>query len=387
MVKKVALLGATGSIGSSFFKVYKEQKERLSLSFAAAASGYARLCPLAIEFEIPRLVFSTINDRALQKEIRRQYPSLEIYFGAAELKRLLENEDYDIGLNAIGGSAGIEATFCILKRGKQLALANKESLVMGGHLVQEIKREGQILPVDSEHSAIFQALADHPYKEVQKLIITASGGAFRNTPLKDFAAITPQMALKHPNWDMGAKVTLDSATMFNKALEVMEAHWLFDMPYQKIDAIIHPQSIIHSMVQYVDGSILAQMSAPDMSLPILYALSYPRRWDSKIVQTDLSQISRLSFEPIPAERYPLFYLGLEVAKQGGILPTVMNAAVEAAMKLFLEKRILFSEIYPVVEHTIGVATQIHHPDLATIIAANTEYYHKCLEYGSEYGFK
>ncbi|MCK9557613.1 MAG: 1-deoxy-D-xylulose-5-phosphate reductoisomerase, partial [Candidatus Cloacimonetes bacterium] len=314
----------------------------------------------------------------MQQSIRDECPEQKVYFGRQALLALLDDADYDIGLNAIGGSAGIEATFAILQRGKQLALANKESLVMGGHLVQKLKKPGQILPVDSEHSAIFQALGKHPHHEVQKLIITASGGAFRTLPLQDFSRITPQMALKHPNWDMGAKVTLDSATMFNKALEVMEAHWLFDMPYERIEAVIHPQSIIHSLVQFRDGSMLAQISSPDMSLPILYALSYPERWQSELVQTNLLELPQLSFEDISAERYPLYYLGLEVAKQGGILPTVMNAAVEAAMKLFLEGKIPFTGIFPLVERTIAEAQQIPDPDLSSIVAANRNYYNRCL---------
>lgn len=374
MVKKIALLGATGSIGTSFFKVFAEQRSRLAVTLAAAHSNFAKLCPLALQHSIPIVVFTGVGDPALQALIRNQYPSLKIYFGGAELLRLLAEEDYDIGLNAIGGSAGIEATFAILQRGKDLALANKESLVMGGHLVKKIKTDATILPVDSEHSAIFQALGRHPLSEVRKLIITASGGAFRTLELGDFASITPQMALKHPNWDMGAKVTLDSATMFNKALEVMEAHWLFDLPYSQIEAVIHPQSLIHSLVQYCDGSMLAQISAPDMSLPILYALSYPERWTSDIVQTDLHRYPQMTFEPISEERYPLYYLGLEVANAGGIMPTVMNAAVEAAMKLFLEEMIPFTTIPNLVKDTLSVAKQIAEPDLDEIINANREYY-------------
>ncbi|MDY0299368.1 MAG: 1-deoxy-D-xylulose-5-phosphate reductoisomerase [Candidatus Cloacimonadaceae bacterium] len=378
MVKKIALLGATGSIGDSFFKVYKEHKASIKISFAAAHSNVAKLCELATTYKIPQISFTGIEESSTQRMIRNQYPQIKIYFGKESLLSLLAEEDYDIGLNAIGGSAGIEATFAILNKGVRLALANKESLVMGGHLVQKLRQPGQIIPIDSEHSAIFQALGKHPRNEVQKLIITASGGAFRTLDLAEFIHITPQMALKHPNWDMGAKVTLDSATMFNKALEVMEAHWLFDLDYDQIEAVIHPQSIIHSMVQYIDGSILAQMSSPDMSLPILYALSYPERWQSSLVQTDLIAKPDLSFDHICPERFPLFYLGLEAARQGGIFPTAINAAVEAAMKLFLEAQISFPQIYTLVEKTLGSTTQIAEPDLDTIIRANKEYYYKCL---------
>lgn len=371
-------MGATGSIGSSFWELYKEQNEHLELVFAAAHRNYQKLCPLAIKHGVPTLVFTGIDDPGKQSQLRAQYPQLKIWFSEAELLGLLQEADYDIALNAIGGSAGIQATFTTLKRGKKLALANKESLVMGGHLAQKIRRPGQIIPVDSEHSAIFQALGEHPLSEVQKLIITASGGAFRDYPLKDFEFITPAMALKHPNWDMGAKVTLDSATMFNKALEVMEAHWLFEIPFEQIEALIHPQSVIHSLVQFVDGSLLAQISSPDMKLPILYALSYPQRWNSKLVQTDLLSIASLSFEPISAKRYPLYMLGLEVAKAGGILPTVINAAAEAAMQLFLSGRIKFTEIYPVVDKCIQRAKQIPDPDLQEIIQSNKAQYDKIL---------
>jgi 1-deoxy-D-xylulose-5-phosphate reductoisomerase len=378
MVKKIALLGATGSIGTSFFEVFAEQKDRLQLSFVAAHQSYQKLCPPAMRHGVEMAVLTGITDLSEQKHIRQSFPQLKLYFGEDELIRLLENEDYDIGLNAIGGSSGIEATFAILKRGKKLALANKESLVMGGHLVQKLKQPGQIIPVDSEHSAIFQALGQHPLSEVKKLIITASGGAFRTLPLDEFASITPAMALKHPNWDMGAKVTLDSATMFNKALEVMEAHWLFDLPYDRIEAVIHPQSVIHSLVQFIDGSLLAQLSSPDMKLPILYALSYPERWSSELVQTDLLSHNNLSFQALESARYPLYYLGLQVAQAGGIMPTIMNAAAEAAMQLFLAKTIRFTDIHPLVERTIQAAEQIPDPDLATIIACNKDTFAKTL---------
>lgn len=374
MVKKIALLGATGSIGTSFFEVYAEQKDRLQLSFIAAHSNFHKLCSLAVKHGVETVVLTGITDSPQQKQIKQEYPQLKLYFGEDELIRLLENEDYEIALNAIGGSSGIEATFAILKRGKPLALANKESLVMGGHLVQKLKQPGQIIPVDSEHSAIFQALGQHPLSEVKKLIITASGGSFRTLPLNEFVSITPAMALKHPNWDMGAKVTLDSATMFNKALEVMEAHWLFDLPYDKIEAVIHPQSVIHSLVEFIDGSHLAQLSSPDMKIPILYALSYPERWRSYLVQTDLLAHKNLSFEALDQERYPLYFLGLQVAQAGGILPTIMNAAVEAAMQLFLTGKIRFTDIHPLVESAIQDSEQIPDPDLETIIAGNKDTY-------------
>ncbi|HHV36923.1 MAG TPA: 1-deoxy-D-xylulose-5-phosphate reductoisomerase [Candidatus Cloacimonetes bacterium] len=383
MVKKIALLGASGSIGSSTFEVIREQADHFKISLASAHSSWEKLCNLAGEFDIPVLVFTGIDEPSLQEQIRSLHPKKRIYFGEDELINLLKDEDYDIALNAIGGSAGIRATFAILGRGKSLALANKESLVLGGHLVHESFKDALILPVDSEHSAIFQAIGNSPKAEIKKLIITASGGAFRDFPLSDFGTITPEMALKHPNWDMGAKVTLDSATMFNKALEVMEARWLFDLPYEQIEAVIHPQSVIHSLVQYIDGSLIAQLGTPDMKLPILYALSYPKRLPSELVQTDLLEHANLTFEGIAKERYPLYYLGLDAARAGGIIPTIINAAVEAAMKLFLGRIITFSEIHKVVEESLQKASQIAFPSLEEIITINRNTYKQIL---SQYKF-
>lgn len=378
MVKKIALLGATGSIGTSTFAVVKEQAQHFEIKLASAHSKHAQLCALAREYKIASLVFTGITDAVLQRQIRQANPGLKLYFGHSELLNLLRNEDYEIGLNAIGGSAGIEATFAILAAGKKLALANKESLVMGGHLVAKLRHPDQIIPVDSEHSAIFQAIGKHPAQELRKVIITASGGAFRTLPLTDFEHISPEMALKHPNWDMGAKVTLDSATMFNKALEVMEAHWLFDLPYEHIEAIIHPQSVIHSIVEFIDGSHLAQLSSPDMKIPILYALSYPQRLSSELVHTDFLVQSTLSFEGIDKARYPLYYLGLEAAQAGGLMPTVINAAVEAAMQLFLSAQIRFTDIHELVQQALAQQQNISEPSLEEIISTNRLVYQRVL---------
>lgn len=378
--RKLALLGATGSIGTSALAVLDEQAGHFDLAFISAHSDHARLCSIAYRYKVFTLVLTGIADRAQQVSISTEHPALHIFFGEEELLRLLENEDYDIAMNAISGSAGLRSTFAILGRGKTLALANKESLVMAGHLVQRLKtdRQASILPVDSEHSAIFQAIGAHPGTEIRKLHITASGGAFRELPLKDFDRITVAQALKHPNWDMGAKVTLDSATMFNKALEVMEARWLFGLDYDRVTALIHPQSVIHSMVEFIDGSILAQLSNPDMRLPILYALSHPERYPSKLVETDFFQLAALTFSPIEPERYPLFYLGLEVARAGGILPTVINSANEAALKLFIQEKISFKDIHRVVETAVSAYPNLPDPDLETIIHANHEVYQSVL---------
>ena len=344
MVKKrVALLGATGSIGKSTLQVIQEQADKFELVLATAHSNFSELFQTAQKFKIPTLI---LTDEKLKTSITDIPSGSKVLYGEDELIRILQDGDFDIALNAISGSAGLRSTMAILQTGKTLALANKESLVMAGHLVKTLqsKHGSKILPVDSEHSAVFQAIGKHPQTEIAKVHLTASGGAFRTLPLQDFDKITVEQALKHPNWNMGAKVTLDSATMFNKALEVMEAHWLFNLEWSQIKAVLHPQSIIHSLVEFADGSILAQMSTPDMMLPILYALSWPERYKSALVQTNLTALPALTFGEITRERYPLFYLGCEAGKIGGILPTVVNAANEAALRLFLERKISFLQI-------------------------------------------
>ncbi len=374
MVKKIslALLGATGSIGSSTLEVMREHRDKLSLKLVCAGSNYEKLVKIAEEFDVDLLFLNSIQDSALRAKIRSLIPQRKVFFGEEELLKALASEDYDVCLNAIGASAGLRSSHAVIKRGKRLALANKESLVMAGHILRPmwLKNKVDVIRVDSEHSAIFQSIGAHPTSEIRKLHITASGGAFRTLPLEDFASVTTAQALKHPNWDMGAKVTLDSATMVNKALEIMEAHWLFDLPYEAIEAIIHPSSIIHSMVQFVDGSILAQLSTPDMKLPILYALSWPQRWASSLVQTDLLALPPLEFFPIEAARYPLFYLGVEAAQEGGLLPTAFNAANEVALKQFLDGKIRFDQIYDVVREILDRIENVKDPSLEEVIAIN-----------------
>jgi 1-deoxy-D-xylulose-5-phosphate reductoisomerase len=375
--KKVALLGATGSIGKSTLQVIREQSDKLELTLATAHCNCDDLFKTADEFKIKTIVVTNEN---LKPPEPHCCPEFNIYYGEDELIRILKDGDYDIVLNAISGSAGLRSTMAVLETGKNLALANKESLVMAGHLVKELqsKHGSKILPVDSEHSALFQAIGQHPLSEVAKVHITASGGAFRTIPLEDFSKITVEQALRHPNWDMGFKVTLDSATMFNKALEVIEAHWLFNLRWEQIKAVIHPQSVIHSMVEFMDGSLLAQMSVPDMKLPILYALSYPERFASKLVQTNVTGLPNLTFESISPERYPLFYLGVEAGKQGGIFPTVANSANEAALQLFLQKKIGFIDIYRKVQKALDETENVQNPDLNAILEVNAEVYNRLL---------
>lgn len=382
MVKKrIALLGATGSIGLSTLKVISEQTDKFELVLAVAHNKADELISIARKFKIPSIV---LTDKHLQTSITDLPPGTKVYYGEDELLRLLNDVEYDIALNAISGSAGLKSTISILTRGKPLALANKESLVMAGHLVKDLQAKygSIILPVDSEHSAIYQAIGKHSHSEIAKVHITASGGAFRTLPVEDFGKISIEQALKHPNWDMGAKVTLDSATMFNKALEVIEAHWLFDLDWEQIKAVIHPQSVIHSMVEFIDGSFLAQMSTPDMMLPILYALSYPERYPSVLVKTSPLDLPALTFEKIEFQRYPLYFIGVEAGIEGGIMPTVANAANEAALKLFLEKKIAFMQIIDVVNEVLTRTKNIQKPDLETILAGNSIAYAAALKYGN-----
>ncbi|MFO7659999.1 MAG: 1-deoxy-D-xylulose-5-phosphate reductoisomerase [Candidatus Cloacimonadaceae bacterium] len=378
MVKKrIALLGASGSIGKSTLQVIQEQSDRYELVLATAHNNYDFLIQTAEQFKVPNLV---LTNEQLKTSINDTPAGTKLLFGESELIRFLEDGDYDIALNAISGSAGLRSTLAVLKTGKTLALANKESLVMAGHLVHQMQAQygSSIIPVDSEHSAVFQAIGTHPNSEILKVHLTASGGAFRDLPLQDFDKITVDQALRHPNWDMGAKVTLDSATMFNKALEVMEARWLFHLDWSQIKAVLHPQSIIHSLVEFVDGSILAQMSTPDMKLPILYALSYPERCKSALVKTKLTDLPALTFGEIEPDRYPLFYLGCEAGKRGGIMPTVVNAANEAALRLFLEKKISFRQITDVVSAAFADADFVAEPDVETIIETNRQIYRQIL---------
>lgn len=369
---KLALLGATGSIGTSTLAVLREQSAHFTLSLVSAHTDWQSLLRIAEEFKVKTLVLTGITYPRQQEDLRRQLPRHRILYGGDGLLEALREGDYDVALNAVSGSAGLQASFAIAQSGKRLALANKESLVMAGHLLIPLIKEtgAKLIPVDSEHSALFQCIGDRPESEIRKVHITASGGAFRDLPLDRFADITPQQALKHPNWNMGAKVTLDSATMFNKALEVMEAHWLFGLPYAKIGALLHPQSVVHSLVEFVDGSFLAQLSAPDMKLPILCALSHPRRLPSQLVQTDLTRLGDLTFGALDPRRYPLFYLGLEVAREGGLLPTALNAANEAALQLFLSGRIAFTDIHRLCAEALEDFANIPSPSLEEIISAN-----------------
>jgi len=344
---KVAVLGSTGSIGRSTLEVIEASGGRLQVSALTAhrhlrqAVEQARRCR-------PRWLVATDLEQAEQLDRADLPAGTELLIGPAGLERVVADDDVDVVVAAIVGSAGLRGTWAALAAGKRVALANKETLVMAGPLVMELARRhgGMLLPVDSEHSAVFQALQAGRRDEVRRIVLTASGGPFRCHSPAELAHVTVAQALDHPTWDMGPKVTIDSATMMNKALEVIEAHWLFGLSVDQIDVVIHPQSVVHSLVEFVDGSIVAQLSPPDMKLPIQYALNYPARWPGPARRLDWSRPWELQFEPPDADRFPALALGREVAQAGGTAGAVLNAANEAAVAAFRDGQLGFSEIVP-----------------------------------------
>ena len=343
----VAILGSTGSIGTTALRVLARQRERFHVEALTAFSNAGLLAEQAAEFK-PSYVGLVRNGDGGSHPGWGAGDSCLI--AAATLSRV------DIVLNAVVGAAGLDATLAALETGKRVALANKESLVMGGALVAAAARRGggQLVPVDSEHSAILQCIAGRPGTEVRRLVITASGGPFRRWTSKQLETATLADALQHPTWRMGRKITVDSATLANKALEVIEAHFLFGLPYDRIEVVVHPQSVVHSFVEFVDGSVLAQMGVPSMELPVLYALSYPDRVaDTGVPPFDPVELSPLTFEKVRARDFPALELGTRAGRHGGAAPAVFNAANEQAVALFLEGAIRFTDIARAIESALG----------------------------------
>lgn len=341
---RIAVLGSTGSIGRSALDVIAASQGELTAVALAARSSHQLLSEQAERFN-PRWVIAADVDAA-QAHDWRLPASSELLLGTDALDRVVRHPEVDIVLSAIVGSAGLRSTWAALDAGKTVALANKETLVMAGPLVMRLARErkAQLLPVDSEHSAVFQAFSAGKNDEVRRIILTASGGPFLRHSLEQLAHVTVAEALDHPNWRMGPKITVDSATMMNKALEIIEARWLFDLQPDQISVVIHPQSVVHSMVEYVDGSVIAQLSPPDMRLPIQYALYYPQRRSGVASRMDWSKLHELRFEPPDVERFPALLLGWEAARVGGTAGAVLNAANEAAVASFLAGELQFTEI-------------------------------------------
>jgi 1-deoxy-D-xylulose-5-phosphate reductoisomerase len=344
-MRRLAVLGSTGSIGTSTLEVVGAHPDRFQVT-ALAARANVDLLAEQVRRHAPRFV--SVATEASARELRQRLgrTSTEVGWGTEGLLQAASDSGADVVVSAIVGGAGLSPTMGAIAAGKDVALANKESLVMAGHLVTaEAKRRGvRILPVDSEHSAVFQCLGGRDGSQLRRIVLTASGGPFRTRPRATFASITPEEALKHPNWAMGKKITIDSATLMNKGLEVIEAHWLFHLPVTQVDVVIHPQSIVHSLVEFVDGSMLAQLGVPDMRVPIQYALTYPERRASAVPRLALESLSGLTFEAVDRERFPCLDLAYEAAQAGGSAPAVLNAANEVAVQRFLSRRIGFDEI-------------------------------------------
>lgn len=345
--KRIALLGATGSVGASAVEVIEASEGRLQAVALSAHSRLDKLIGLA-QLLKPQWVVATDEKAAKRQDWKPLPKGTELLTGPEALETVARHEEVDTVLAAIVGSAGLHSTRAAIEAGKTVALANKETLVVGGPLVSELAQQSgaTLLPVDSEHSAIFQAMRSGTANEVERLVLTASGGPFRTWDSASLCQVTVDEALAHPTWDMGPKITVDSATLMNKALEIVEARWLFGLPAERISVMIHPQSIVHSMVEFVDGSTIAQLSPPDMKLPIQYALEYPHRRAAVSPRIDWSQRMMLEFDPPDFDRFPALELGFRVAREGGSAGVVMNAANEAAVELFLNGELHFTEIVP-----------------------------------------
>lgn len=352
-MKSLSILGSTGSIGLSTLDVVRQHPERFTITGLAEGHDVSLLAEQIREFK-PGIVSVRDEESAgrLRELLGPEQP--EIHWGIDGAAAVGAAEGSDTVVSAIVGAAGLVPTVTAIKAGKDIALANKETLVVAGQLVSDLVKEHNVtlLPVDSEHSAIFQSLTGHRNEDIERIILTASGGPFRQTPAEDLKNVSPEKALKHPQWSMGAKITIDSATLMNKGLEVIEAHWLFNMPAEKISVVVHPQSIIHSMVEYVDGCVMAQLGAPDMRAPIAYAIAWPERCESGIQKLDLTKIGTLTFEEPDTERFPSLRLAFEALKAGRTYPAVLNAANEIAVAAFLDKKTGFTDIPAIVDKTM-----------------------------------
>ena len=376
-MKKIAILGSTGSIGQQTLAVVDAMPERFAVAALSAGSNLdvlekqvARYQPELVSVATPILA-SNLTDRLRSAGITK-LP--EIQHGSAGLIAVATHPDAATLVSAAVGVVGLEATYAAVKAGKQVALSNKEVLVAAGEIVMAAARRAnvELLPVESEHNAIHQCLRAGQHKEVKRLILTASGGPFRKTPLAKVAAATPEQALAHPNWVMGRRITIDSATLVNKGFEVIEAHWLFDVTPDQIEVVVHPQSTIHSMVEYVDGSILAQLGPTDMRMPIQYALTYPERAASNGVALDWGKLRRLDFEKVSTRRFPCLRLAREALRKKGAYPCAFNAADEVAVEAFLERRLSFPGIAAVIENVLSRMPKIKMNAISDVLVADAE---------------
>jgi len=370
-LKKIVILGSTGSIGKNTLEVIRAFRDKFKVIALTAKQNIKILENQIKEFQ-PKYV-AVLNSDAAAK-LKKKIKNIEVFVGEDGIKYLLKLKNIDLIVNAIMGSAGLRYTYEAIKTGKIIALANKESLVMAGKIVMKSakKYKSSIVPIDSEHSALFHLLHNKKPKEIEKIILTASGGPFFRWKTIDLKNVTPWEALKHPVWRMGSKITVDSATMLNKGFEIIEAHHLFNIDYDKIDVIIHPQSIIHSMVQIIDGEIYAQLSPPDMKFPIINALSFPEKLKNPFKRLSLEKIKKLSFEKPDYNKFPLLKYSYEIGKRGGNLPAALTVADEIAVNLFLQRKIKFNQIFKLIKNIVESVKFIKNPDIEDIF--NTENY-------------
>ncbi|WP_106567158.1 1-deoxy-D-xylulose-5-phosphate reductoisomerase [Cecembia rubra] len=366
--KHVAILGSTGSIGTQTLEVIKSHPDKFEVEVLTAQNNADLLIQQALEFRpncvviVNELHYQKVKDALLHTEIK-------VYAGEKALAQVVEMDTIDVVLTALVGYSGLLPTIKAVQAGKQIALANKETLVVAGELITQLARENgvNIYPVDSEHSAIFQCLVGEFHNPIEKLILTASGGPFRGKTREFLKYVTKEQALKHPNWDMGAKITIDSASLMNKGLEVIEAKWLFGVSQEKIEVIVHPQSIIHSLIQFEDGSIKAQLGLPDMRIPIQFALTYPERLKADFPRFDFAKYPSLTFEQPDVDTFRNLNLAFQAIKQGGNAPCILNAANEVAVAAFLRDEIGFLEMSDLIEETLQKSCFIEHPNLEEYI--------------------
>jgi 1-deoxy-D-xylulose-5-phosphate reductoisomerase len=374
-MKRLSIVGSTGSIGQNTLRVVEHLSDRFRVFALAANSSVELLAEQTAAFK-PSVVAITDSTRvdAFRNSCRSKGVAVpEVVTGEEGLRQIASASDVDIVVSGAVGAAGLVPTHSAVAAGKTVALANKEAMVMAGELLRSTARKAQatIIPVDSEHSAIDQCLRSGRLSEVKRLILTASGGPFRETPFEQFSEISPEQALNHPVWKMGKRITIDSATLMNKGLEVIEAHWLFDLPPEKIDVMVHPQSVVHSMVEFVDGSIIAQLGIADMRTPIQYALTYPERLPSPVPGVDWTSVSRFDFLPTDRQKFPCISLAYQAMQDGGTSPAVLNAADEVAVGAFLDRKISFLDIPKVIDQVLNAHRGTRAESLQAIMEADS----------------
>ena len=375
--RRIAILGSTGSIGRQALDVIRQHRDLFEVELLTANNSSDLLVQQAIEFDANCVVICN-EDRYREVADALQPHYIKVFAGMKSVCDLVQGANIDIVLTSMVGFSGLESTIAAVRAGKTIALANKETLVAAGHIVMDLaaQHHSRILPVDSEHSAIFQCLMGSAGADIEKIHLTASGGPFRTWSREDIAKATRQQALNHPNWSMGSKITIDSATMMNKGLEIIEAKWLFGTPGERINVIIHPESIIHSMVEYADGSVIAQMGHPDMREAIQFAFSFPHRLPLDNRKLNFAELGSMTFEAPDQHRFPALTLAYDALHQGGNMACIMNAANEAAVTAFLQERIGFYDITDVVRGTMDSTEFIPNPDIESIFATNKEAYAK-----------